>query len=102
MQLANEKFRRSRGGRSRFLALSCESCGAFLFNYQKDGPGILKRLYLDRINRKGKGVSSSAKLTCPKCKTLLGVSIVYKKEKRPAYRLFAGAVSKQLVKSPKK
>ncbi|MDP2704415.1 MAG: hypothetical protein Q8P01_04330 [bacterium] len=80
--------------------MSCEKCKTQLIIYQKDGPGILKRLYLDRI------VSSSdlkdkEKLECKKCKTVLGVRIMYKKEHRPAYRLFAGAVEKKIVKGDK-
>ena len=45
----NDRFRKSRGGHSRWLMLFCEKCSYDLAVYQKDGPGILKRLYLDRI-----------------------------------------------------
>ena len=66
-------------------------------NYQKDGPGILKRLYLDRIdssdNQKWK-----EKLVCKKCGTVLGIYMIYQKENRPAYRLFAGAIEKKIIK----
>jgi ribosomal protein S27AE len=68
----------------------CGKCGEFLFEYQKDGPGILKRLYLDRIRKELK----QKNLTCPNCKQLLGIATIYKKENRPAYRLFAGALVK--------
>ena len=77
------------------LRLSCASWGHNLFRYQKDGPGILKRLYLNRIQGDS---SSSSKLSCPKCKEMLGVRTIYKKENRPAYRLFTGAISKKIVK----
>ncbi len=44
-------------------------------------------------------VSITAKeLRCPECKELLGVHMIYKKEDRPAYRLFVGAVGKKIVK----
>ena len=95
LDLKVDKYRRSRGGYSRWLQLSCEKCKAPLFRYQKDGPGILKRLYVDRIS----GEVGKGNLICKKCKTVLGVPIVYEKEKRPAYRLFAGAVAKKIVKA---
>ncbi len=49
-RLKSDKFRKARGGRSKVLNIGCEKCGKHLFKYQKDGPGILKRLYLDRIS----------------------------------------------------
>ena len=96
-KLKNDKYRKNRGGYSRLLDLSCSKCGAYLFSYQKDGPGILKRLYLDRIE----GKVTSKNLVCSKCKELLGVRIIYKKENRPAFRLFTGAVAKKIKKSTK-
>jgi len=92
--MKNDKYRRARGGYSRLLQLSCSNCESKLFKYQKDGPGILKRLYLDRILNME---INSAKLMCSKCKETLGIKTIYKKESRPAYRLFAGAVSKKIV-----
>lgn len=90
----NDKYKKARGGKSRLLALACEKCGKHLCFYQKDGPGILKRLYLDRIS----GFDSKAKnLICPNCHELLGVAVIFKKENRPAYRLFAGAVVKKIT-----
>jgi len=96
--LKTDKYRRTRGGHSRILDLSCSKCGAHLSYYQKDGPGILRRMYLDRII--GLKIQGN-NLVCPKCKELLGLSMVYKKENRPAIRLFEGAVSKKIVKSSK-
>ena len=98
LKLKKDKFRKSRGGRSRWLSVSCEKCKTPILIYQKDGPGILKRLYIDRIVLP---VPSVKNLTCSKCKTLLGVRMVYKKENRFAYRLFAGAVGKKIVKAEK-
>ncbi|SRR6266481_2249368 len=96
LKLKKDVFSRTRGGYSRWLLLLCAKCNAQLAVYQKDGPGILKRLYLDRIV---KPVMSDAKnFTCTKCKTLMGILVIYEKEKRPAYRLFAGAVQKKLLK----
>lgn len=78
------------------LDISCAKCGQHVCFYQKDGAGILKRMYLDRMS------DTSAKkdeLICASCKEVLGTQIIYKKENRPAYRLFVGAVSKKIVKS---
>lgn len=93
-KLANDKYRKARGGHSRYLDICCEKCGQHICFYQKDGPGILKRMYLDRI----RDLNDVSKLECPKCKQLLGVPIIYQKEKRPAFRLFVGAVKKGIVK----
>ena len=99
----NDEFKRSRGGYSRLLEIICAKCGETLFFYQKDGPGILKRLYLDRIfdsgGGDGKGLSGTRQLNCTNCKEHLGTMINYEKENRLAYRLFAGAVTKRIVKS---
>src|SRR3989338_10641409 len=95
----SDKYRKARGGHSRLLDVSCAKCNTHLFYYQKDGPGILKRTYLDRIVDSKVGKSN---LVCPKCKELLGVPIIYKKESRPAIRLFEGAVSKKITKSSPK
>jgi hypothetical protein len=48
----NDKFKKNRGGHSRWLLLSCEKCKNGIAIYQKDGPGILKRLYIDRMTNK--------------------------------------------------
>src|SRR3989338_8331432 len=45
----SDKYRKTRGGYSRFLNVLCEHCGAKILVYQKDGHGPLKRLYFDRI-----------------------------------------------------
>lgn len=93
-QFTNDRFRKTRGGKSRVLDIICEHCGNHITYYQKDGPGILKRMYIDRfIDAQPAG----KELICPKCKTVLGQRMNYKKEDRPAYRLFAGAVNKKMV-----
>ncbi len=54
-------------------------------------------MYIDRIDEPK--VSLSRKdLTCPKGH-LLGVKIIYKKEKRPAFRLFVDSVKKKILKN---
>jgi len=94
--LKKDAYRRTRGGYSRLLELSCEGCKAVICLYQKDGPGILKRLYVDRIVPEIK--HTKQQLVCSHCKRILGTVITYKKENRPAYRLFVGAVAKKIVK----
>ena len=74
----------------------CEKCKAKVAVYQKDGPGLLKRLYVDRIIEPV--VNPKKNLMCEKCKTILGVPIIYQKEKRPAFRLFVGAICKNNIR----
>lgn len=94
LKFKSDKFRKSRGGHSRWLLISCVKCKATLFLYQKDGPGILKRLYLDRI-------TDQARTSCGECKTAIGIQTIYKKESRPVIRLFVGAIEKQVISADK-
>ncbi len=93
-----DRFKKNRGGHSRWLLLSCEKCKANLMVYQKDGPGILKRLYVDRIVSP-ENIDAMKTLVCRKCTTVLGVPMVYEKEDRPAIRLFVAAIAKKIVKT---
>lgn len=92
----NDKYKKARGGYSRLLEIHCEKCGASICKYQKDGPGILKRMYFDRISNLTPNFKKE--LSCPGCKEVLGVPIIYKKENRQAYRLFVGSVKKVITK----
>jgi hypothetical protein len=94
MKLKNDKFRKARGGYSRLLEISCSSCNEKLFNYQKDGRGIIKRLYIDRIWGNIEGTN----LKCPKCNRLIGSLTIYEKENRPAYVIGLGTIKKKIVK----
>ena len=94
----NDKYKKARGGYSRLLDISCEHCEKHLFFYQKDGPGILKRMYIDRIYE-SENIKLNINLICPGCKRILAIPIIYEKENRPAIRLFVGAVTKKIVKS---
>ena len=92
----NDKYKKARGGYSRLLKISCQKCNSEICLYQKDGSGILKRMYIDRISEPK--VSLVRKdLSCSK-DHLLGVEIIYHKEKRPAFRLFVDGVTKKIVK----
>ena len=106
MKLKSDKYRKARGGYSRFLNVLCEHCGAKILVYQKDGPGPLKRLYLDRIfapenllNFQKTPVIKIPNLVCIKCKTVLAIPYIYQKEQRTAFRLFVGAVTKKIIKA---
>lgn len=96
--MKNDRYKKARGGWSRILDICCEKCEQHICYYQKDGPGPLKRMYHDRMSDFS---TQEDKLTCPKCKEVLGIGIIYAKENRPAYRLFVGSITKKLVKSGK-
>lgn len=105
IQFKKDKFKKARGGRSKLFTIHCAKCDTQLCYYQKDGPGILKRMYLDRIsgfskyaNLEKTSFKNLSPLACPSCKETLGVPMIYKKEGRGAFRLFAGAVSKKAKK----
>lgn len=65
-KLKNDKFRKTRGGHSRLLEIKCSSCSNMLCVYQKDGPGILKRMYVDRIYSPIK-TNKDNNFICPGC-----------------------------------
>jgi len=101
----SDKYRKTRGGHSRFLNVLCDYCGAKILVYQKDGPGPLKRLYLDRIfapenltSFQKLAINKIPNLTCSKCKSVLAIPYIYRKEQRKAFRLFVGAVTKKITK----
>jgi len=100
----NDRYVKARGGNSHFLNLYCSKCGNHLALYQKDGPGRLLRIYLDRIfepveisglqrvhNRK----DDLPNLHCSKCGAVIGTSMVYEPENRLAFRLIHGSFSKK-------
>ncbi len=100
-----DKFKKARGGYSRLLDIRCAKCDAHVCFYQKDGPGILKRMYIDRMLSPEKyqkysklSVKNIPQLTCHNCNEHLGVPMIYKKETRLAYGLFVGSVKKEISK----
>ncbi|MEK7642196.1 MAG: hypothetical protein AAB392_00145 [Patescibacteria group bacterium] len=92
----NDKYKKVRGGYSRLLNISCQKCGKHICMYQKDGQGNLRRTYIDRIVE-SKISTSKKDLSCTEGH-LLGVKIIYDREKRPAFRLFVDAVAKKITK----
>lgn len=85
------------------LDIRCETCGAHVCYYQKDGSGTLKKMYLDRIrglqyeNLQNISFKKLPHFTCLKCKKFLGVPIIYEKENRLAFRLFQDEVTKKII-----
>lgn len=101
-KLKRDKFRTARGGKVCILHLYCRKCSELVIDYQKDGPGPIYRLYLDRIfepaelvNLQYKNLKVIKPLCCSSCKELLGMPYVYQKEKRLAFRIFSGALIKK-------
>lgn len=93
----NDKYKKIRGGYSRMLSIYCEKCNEHICDYQKDGPGNLRRMYSDRIFKPKVSIFNK-NLSCSKGH-LLGVKIIYDKENRPAFRLFVDSVKKKIIKS---
>lgn len=104
--LRRDKYKSRRGGESKLLDIMCRKCGKPVLVYQKDGPGSLLRLYLDRIHSpqiltglQHLPLVDIPYLKCPDCGELLGAPYIYAKEKRPAYRLHREAVTKRTHKT---
>lgn len=100
-----DKYKSARGGYSRLLNVCCRKCEGVVLVYQKDGPGNLRRLYLDRIFAPDQLVGLQTlntdtipALTCNKCSEILGTPYIYIKEKRKAFRLHQDSVIKRLRK----
>ena len=97
-----DKYQKSRG-QPQFLEIYCAQCQVLVLVYQKDGPGQLKRLYLDRIfapkelaelqNSVG-SIDEMRKLSCPNGH-VLAFPMVYKPENRLAYSLVSGSFGKK-------
>ena len=105
MKIKKDKYLKARGSKYKLYNIHCSECGVLLFKYQKDGPGALKRCYLDRSKfniPERRGVSFSSYTTCPQCKQEFGRPMTYKPENRLAIRLFVGAVRKKGVKDENK
>lgn len=103
--LKRDKYKSARGGYSRLLDVLCRQCQQPVLVYQKDGPGNLRRLYLDRIfspdnltDLQTKNIRDIPALRCPQCSEVLGTAYIYAKEKRPAFRLYQDAVTKRIRK----
>jgi len=105
MELKRDKYRDARKGRSRLLSLYCRKCRRSIVRYQKDGAGPLLRLYFDRIlypeklvGLQKKSIKNTHPLKC-KCGELVGMPVVYNKEKRKSFRLYQDALKERTKKS---
>ena len=103
--LKRDKYKSTRGGYSRLLNLHCQNCHAVVAQYQKDGPGHLLRLYMDRIIAPEKLVGLEKKhlrdvppIACDGCGSIIGMPYVYEKEQRPAWRLIPDTIVKKIKK----
>lgn len=104
--IKRDKFKKNRGEYSRFLNIYCDHCGEHILLYQKDGPGPLKRMYLDRIHapteiavlQTTKNIKDIPNLICRKCKRPIGIPSVYEKENRKVYLLLSYSVIKKVGK----
>ncbi len=102
--LKKDKYVNARGGNSQFIDLFCSNCDQHIVLYQKDGQGRLFRLYLDRIFEpqeisllylRANDKTKVPNLKCSKCGALIGVPMIYKPEKRLAFRLIHGSFVKK-------
>ncbi len=101
----NDKYKKSRGGRTKMLIISCCKCQADILEYQKDGPGPLKRMYFDRIyspkklsGLENKNLKEIKTLKCYNCSSLIAHPYIYKKEKRKSFRVFQDSIIKKIKK----
>ena len=109
VQLKNDIYRKARGGKAFFVLLFCAKCMTEVLLYQKDGDGQLKRCYLNRIfeppelerlqhDIRLKNLEDFPALTCPTCKTVLGMPIRHH-DGRIAFRLRQGFFAKKRLPS---
>ncbi|MEI6731129.1 MAG: hypothetical protein WCK90_00460 [archaeon] len=106
--MKKDKYFRERGGTAKIINVNCMKCGNLIFVYQKDGPGWLKRCYLNRIlwpeeyskliNDKNITLPSQLKNLVCVCGNVLG-SPMQHKDKRIAFHLIRGKFKRSNNKS---
>lgn len=102
LKFKKDKYQKARGTYSRLLNLSCMECGNKILIYQKDGPGNIRRIYLDRIfspkrltHLENKPLGTISKLKCQKCHEDIGTPYIYRKENRKAFKIYQDALIKK-------
>ncbi len=104
-----DRYRKTRGGKTKLIDIYCGSCNALLLIYQKDFPrGALKRCYVDRIFypakyssiRSDKSIQDTddmPKLKCRECKAVIGTPMRYTNhgENRLAYSMIKSKFTKK-------
>lgn len=100
--LKKDRYAKVRGGSSHFLNIYCAKCNQHIALYQKDGPGSLLRMYLDRILEPESLLSIlknrqeiATDLKCSNCGLLMGTPMIFERENRPAFRLIRGSFVKK-------
>lgn len=89
-----DRYTNARGGSTKFLQIQCAKCKNNISTYQKDGPGSLIRMYLDRIHTNNGLIITNKLVTCRNCSSKIGILAIYKPEGREAIFLDRGAVVK--------
>ncbi|MBU1252106.1 MAG: hypothetical protein KJ905_01420 [Nanoarchaeota archaeon] len=102
--IKKDKYLSDRGGIAKIIDVSCMICRKKLFTYQKDGPGWLKRCYLNRILDFHKisnfnDLKSMPNLTCS-CGEIIGTPMKHK-DGRFAFRLIRGKFKRTINKKLK-
>ena len=107
MKIKKDKYFRERGGLAKLIRISCMKCDRAIFSYQKDGPGWLKRCYLNRIispeNYHNQQFNKSlteknlGNLICL-CGAVIGSPIKYK-DGRLAFHLMRGKFKRLVIKN---
>jgi len=80
-----DAYQARRGGSSRVLDVCCEGCAKHVTFYQKDGPGSLRRMYVDRFIDM---TPAGDELCCPHCQRVLGISYHVCQRKPPGLSVF--------------
>ena len=104
IMIKKDKYLKARGGTAHLIYVSCAKCGKKILLYQKDGPGWLKRCYLNRISgidgwenlRFDKNIRTPKdmpNLIC-KCGNLVGTPMVHK-DRRLAFCLVRGTFKRR-------
>jgi hypothetical protein len=104
LKIKKDKYKSDRGN-TRILDLYCRVCNTYFATYQKDGPGNLRRMYMDRImlpeeltNLDKQSIDKIKMLKCSNCGEAIGSPYIYKKENRKAFKVYQDMVIKKIRK----
>jgi|TARA_B100001971_G_C17973113_1_gene423436 hypothetical protein len=102
-EFKKDKYKSARGTHSRLLNLYCRVCENFFAVYQKDGPGNLRRLYMDRIvspknltGLENKSLDEIKTLRCSKCHEDIATPYIYRKENRKSFKVYQDMIVKKI------
>jgi hypothetical protein len=107
MKIKRDMYFRKREKTAKIINVSCAKCNSLIFTYQKDGPGWLKRCYLNRIispekysklqsDPKIKSQKDLGNLTC-ECGEVIGSPMVHK-DGRIAFHLIRSKFKRENYK----